>query len=110
MHMGSLIMLKRKNSMIVFALTLVLAFAAPLLSNGKDTGKDTGKDWYCSDPAAHAQYEKHLKTHLDKSAEVISDALEKIYSNPNLSKEEKKVQVIDVLDKYLAKKKIGMGD
>ncbi|TKB12257.1 hypothetical protein [Desulforhopalus sp. IMCC35007] len=99
-------MLKRKNSRIVFTLTLVLAFAAPLLSNGQDTGKD----WYCSDPAAHAQYEKHLKTHLDKTAEAISESLEKIYSNPNLSKEEKKAQAIDMLDKYLAKKQIGMGD
>jgi hypothetical protein len=100
-------MLKRKNSRrIVFTLTLVLAFAAPLLSNGDETGKD----WYCTDPAAHAQYEKHLKTHLNKSSEAITETLEAIYSNPKLTKEEKKAQTLDVLNKHLSKMKAGIGD
>lgn len=91
---------------VLFSLTAVMTFTGPIISNGGDSGKD----WYCSDPEAHAQYEKHLKRHLDHSVEAITDTLDKIYSDPALTKEEKKKKTLAVLDKHLSKMKAGMGD
>ena len=73
-------------------------------------GENVGEDWYCSDHEAHATYEKHLKRHLDHSAEAIADTLDKIYSDQTLSKEEKKAKTLAVLDKHLSKMKAGIGD
>lgn len=71
---------------------------------------DPGKDWYCSEPEAHtAAYRKHLELHLGRGADAITDALDRIYSDITLSREEKKVQAIVVIRKHLARLRAGMG-
>jgi hypothetical protein len=85
--------------------TTVIALTHPLIS----TGQNTGHDWYCSDPAAHAQYEKHLKLHLENQAETIADELEEIFSNPSLTKEQKHSKTLTILNKLLEKPKPGPG-
>ena len=72
-------------------------------------GSDLGHDWYCPDPATHAQYTKHLKLHLDHGAEAITNVLDKIYGDPSLSSEQKHAKTLDLLNKELAKAKIGPG-
>ena len=85
---------------------MLLSLAAPITVYGTDTGKD----WYCSNPKEHAKYEKHLQRHLDNSADVITEKLDKIYSNPALSNAEKKAKTLKILEKYLSKMKAGVGD
>ena len=74
------------------------------------SSSEKGHDWYCSDPAAHKQYEKHLNQHLSNSSELIAEKLEKIFSNSGLSQEEKKKKTMGVLDTYLLRMQAGMGD
>jgi len=85
---------------------VVIALAHPMLT----TADNTGQDWYCSEPEDHAQYEKHLKLHLDHEAKIISQLLEKIYSDSSLSTEQKQEKTLSVLNKYLSKMKAGIGD
>lgn len=100
-------MFKRTHFFVaLFSLAVVMTFTSPVITNGGEPGQD----WYCSDPEAHAQYEKHLRRHLDHSVEAITDTLDKIYSDPALTKEEKKAQTLAVLNKHLSKMKAGMGD
>lgn len=87
---------------LIAAMTMLLAF--PLISSGK------GKDWYCPDTAGHAQYEQHLKIHLDHSAKAISESIEKIYLDSSLTPEQKKAETMKILRQYLSKKSAGTGD
>ena len=90
------------------ALSIVAMLVFPALSVGAD---DLGKDWFCSEPETHSvAYKKHLQLHLDRGAEAITDALDTIYSDTGLTPEEKKVKAIEVIKKYLARVKAGMGD
>lgn len=99
-------MLKRaeKYGRILIA-AIVIAFAFPLLSGGKEKGHD----WYCPDPAGHESYVKHLKLHLDHEAGAIADLLGEVYCDASLTKEEKRAKTIKILDKYLSKEKVGPG-
>ncbi|PHR26250.1 MAG: hypothetical protein COA36_12610 [Desulfotalea sp.] len=100
-------MLKRATHLSgIFSLAIAMAIATPLITKGEDTGQD----WYCSNPKAHAQYEKHLIRHLNHAAEAITEKLDKIYSDPALSQEEKKTQTMHVLEWHLAKMQDGQGD
>jgi hypothetical protein len=90
----------------IFIATFVIALALPVISSGDDTGRD----WYCSEPEAHALYEKHLKTHLDNDAEVITNKLEKIFSDSSLTPELKHAKTHHILNKYLSKINAGIGD
>lgn len=94
----------KKHRQIIIA-AIVIALTAPVLS----LGSDLGHDWYCPDPTAHAQYKKHLKLHLDNGAETIADKLEKIYSDPAQSAEEKRAKTLDILNKELSKDQVGSG-
>ena len=85
---------------------IVIALVSPMVSSGEDTGKD----WYCSEPEAHSQYQKHLKLHIDHGAEVITEKLENIFSDSSLTREQKKTKAVHVLNKYLSKAKAGLGD
>lgn len=100
--------MRKKTSYLksVCLLCAAIICMSPMIASASDEGHD----WYCSDPAAHKQYEKHLKQHLNHSSEVIAAKLDKIYGNPELSQEEKKVKTLDVLDTYLLRMKAGMGD
>lgn len=93
-----------KYRKIIIAAT-VIALTHPMLSSGQNTGHD----WYCSDPETHAQYEKHLKIHLDNQAETIANELEEIFSNPSLSEEQKHSKTLAILNKLLLKSKPGPG-
>ena len=93
---------KRRRILIT---AIVIGLAPPVLS----IGSDLGHDWYCPDPTAHAQYTKHLKVHLDHGAEAIAEVLEKIYSDPALSAEEKHSKTLAILNKELSKVQIGPG-
>lgn len=70
----------------------------------------TGQDWYCSDPAAHKHYAKHLKEHLHHSSDTIAAQLDAIYTDEALNSDERKKKVLLVLDRYLLKLKAGTGD
>jgi hypothetical protein len=89
----------------VFIAAIVITLTAPAVS----IGSDLGHDWYCPDPATHAQYTKHLKLHLDHGSEAITNVLDKIYSDSSLSAEQKHAKTLDILNKELAKAKIGPG-
>lgn len=92
----------------VLIVMVLITFAVPVISIGAG---DTGRDWYCSEPDHHTiAYQKHLKNHINRGAEAIANSLEKIYSDPSLTTEEKKAKTVAVLDKYLAKVKVGEGD
>ena len=91
---------------VLFSLTVVMTCTTPAITNEAESGQD----WYCSDSEVHTQYEKHLKRHLDHSVEAITDILDKIYSDPALTKEEKKKKTLAVLEKHLSKMKAGTGD
>lgn len=106
MHMGAAMFKRTHFFTVLFSLTVVMTCTTPVITNGGESGQD----WYCSEPETHAQYEKHLKRHLDHSVEAITDTLDKIYSDPTLSKEEKKKKMLAVLDNHLSKMKTGMGD
>ena len=82
-----------------------ILIAAPMLS----IGSDLGHDWYCPDSATHAQYTKHLKLHLDHGAEAIADKLDKIYSDPSLTTEQKHAKTLVILNQELSKVKSGPG-
>lgn len=100
-------MLKRTHYFTtLLSLSIVMALTTPIITHGGEAGKD----WYCPDHEEHVQYQKHLKHHLDKAAEAITETLDKIYSDPALSKDEKKAKTIVVLDKYLSRMKAGIGD
>jgi acetone carboxylase gamma subunit len=92
-----------KSVCIVFAAIICMS---PMLASASSEGHD----WYCSDADAHKQYEQHLKLHLNHSAEDMAEKLDQIYSNQELSQEEKKVKMLSVLDAYLLRMKAGMGD
>lgn len=103
---GDLTMAKRTGRYRqIFIAATIIALAHPILSYGQNTGHD----WYCSDPEAHAQYEKHLKLHLENQAETIANNLEEIFSNPSLTKEQKHSRTLAILNKLLAKPKPGLG-
>ena len=106
MNVGATMLKRTHFFAVLFSLAIGMTFTTPIITNGGETGKD----WYCSDPKAHTQYEEHLRRHLDHSAEAITDTLDKIYSDPALTKEEKKAKTMAVLDKHLSKMKAGMGD
>ena len=89
----------------VFIAAIVVTLTAPVLS----IGSDLGHDWYCPDPAAHAQYTKHLKLHLDHGAENIANVLDKIYSDPSLTAEQKHTKSLTILNKELSKVQVGPG-
>lgn len=100
-------MFNRTNYLVgIFSLALVMTVTTPIITNGENVGED----WYCSDHEAHAKYEKHLKRHLDHSAEAITDMLDKIYNDQTVSKEDKKKKTLAILNKHLSKMKAGLGD
>ena len=100
-------MLKRTHYLRgIFTLAIIMTITTPVMGSEKDAGQD----WYCSDHETHMKYEKHLQQHLNKSAEAITETLAKIYSDSTLSTDEKKAQTIEVIDKYLTTKNIGVGD
>lgn len=101
-----MIKLKKSSARICLA-AIIIAFATPLTSTAQDK---TGQDWYCSDPEAHTEYEAHLKKHIDHSAEAITERLDDIFNNSDLSREEKKAKTVDLLHRHLAKMKLGTGD
>ncbi len=103
-------MLKRSaaHHRILFA-AVVIALAGPAVSKAKD---HVGHDWYCPDPQAHAQYEKHRKMHMETDAEIIVDMLDKVYNDPVLTAEQKRAHALEILKKdpsELGKGK-GVGD
>ncbi|MGB3211373.1 MAG: hypothetical protein WBB19_11770 [Desulforhopalus sp.] len=100
-------MLKRT---VKYGGVLVAAFVTALVFPVLSSGDDIGQDWYCSEPEAHAQYEKHLKTHLDHEADAITNRLEKIFSDSSLTAEQKHSKTLSVLNKYLSRIKAGVGD
>ena len=104
--MGATMLQRTHYFIALFSLSIVMTCTTPIITHAGETGKD----WYCSDHEGHAQYEKHLKQHLDNSAEAITDTLDKIYSDQTLSKEQKKEKTLAVLDKHLSKMKAGIGD
>ncbi|MFT5697320.1 MAG: elongation factor P hydroxylase [Desulforhopalus sp.] len=100
-------MFKRTNHVVaLFSLSIVMTFTTPILT----MGDELGEDWYCKDHEVHAQYQKHLKHHLNRAAETITESLEKIYSDPELTKAEKQEKTLEVIDKHLSKMKNGIGD
>lgn len=84
---------------------IVIVLAAPMLS----IGSDLGHDWYCPDSAAHKQYTKHLKLHLDHGAEAIANKLDEVYSDPSLTTEQKHAKTLVILNQELSKVKTGPG-
>ncbi len=107
-------MLKRKSGQykrILFTVSIIV-FAIPLLAMGHDTALDTGHDWYCPDPEAHAQYEKHRKLHVQHQAGAVAVMLEKIYSDATLTAEQKNAETVAILNKHLfvVQSKLGVGD
>jgi hypothetical protein len=103
-------MLKRSavHGQILFA-AVVIALASPVVSKATD---HLGHDWYCPDPKAHAEYEKHRKMHMENDAEIIVDRLDKVYNDSALTAEQKRAQALEILKKdpsELAKGK-GVGD
>lgn len=90
----------------IFIAAFVAALTLPVMSNGGEIGQD----WYCSEPEAHVQYEKHLKTHLDHEAEAITNRLEKIFSDSSLTTEQRQAKTLNILNTYLSRIKAGMGD
>ncbi len=99
-------MLKRTavTRRIIIAVAL-LTLASPLMASDQKMGQD----WYCPDHKGHASYVKHLKLHLEHDSGAIADMLGGIYCDPSLTKEQKRTKTIDILDKYLAKEKVGPG-
>lgn len=79
----------------IFLAAVMITLAIPLTTQAKDIGHD----WYCSDPEAHAQYEKHRKLHSDKDAEILAEMLAKVYSDPSLTTEQKKENAVKILKK-----------
>lgn len=73
-------------------------------------GTPAGHDWYCPDPEAHAQYEKHRQQYHDHNADSIIEILNKLFSDQTLTLEEKKTQAAGILADYAAKVKMGIGD
>lgn len=99
---------KYKKSGRALIFTIIMIFMTPMMSWGSG---DTGRDWYCSEPDEHTtEYKKHVQEHLDRGAEVIAEQLEKIYCNKSLTAKEKQDKTIEVLNTYLLKVKVGMGD
>lgn len=84
---------------------IVISLAAPVLS----IASDLGSDWYCPDPAAHAEYTKHLQLHLDHGVDAIATALDEIYSDSSLSSEQKHGKTLIILKRELSKVKVGPG-
>lgn len=88
----------------------ILSLTSPVISNAAGN-KDLGKDWYCSDPEEHtADYQKHVKHHIDQGAEFIAGELEKIFANQSLTANDKHEKTVEVLNRYLLKVKSGIGD
>lgn len=100
-------MLKRSaaHGRILFA-AVVIALASPAVSKAKD---HLGHDWYCPDPQAHAQYEKHRKMHMETDAEIIVDMLDKVYKDPALTAEQKRAHALEILKKDPSTLKAGSG-
>ncbi len=69
-----------------------------------------GHDWYCPDPEAHTQFVEHLKLHQDQNTENVAEQLDKIYQDAALDSEQKHVQAMEILNKYTAQLKLGVGD
>ncbi len=93
---------------ILFA-AVVIALASPAVLKAAD---HLGHDWYCPDPQAHAQYEKHRKMHMETDAEIIVDMLDKVCNDPALTAEQKRAHALAILKQdpsTLAKGK-GVGD
>ncbi|WP_136810298.1 hypothetical protein [Desulfosediminicola flagellatus] len=86
--------------------TSMLFFAVPMVA----CGSSTGHDWYCPDQEAHKDYEEHFKEHHLKDTAVIADILETIYADGSLNVEQRKEKTTEVLNNYLAKSKLGIGD
>ncbi len=84
----------------------IVFLALPVLSKAHESGHD----WYCPDPDAHAQYEKHRKLHHDHETEVVTTMLQKLYADQRLSPEEKNAKAMELLTKYTEKVKMGLGD
>ena len=98
---------KRGRFIMVF---VIASLVSPVISIGA-SNKDLGRDWYCSEPEEHTQaYEKHLKMHIDSSAEAIANELQKIFCNQSLTADEKREKTVKVLNQYLSHIKAGMGD
>ena len=80
---------------ILFA-AVVIALASSAVLKAAD---HLGHDWYCPDPEAHAQYEKHRKMHMETDAEIIVDMLDKVYNDPELTAEQKRTHALKILKK-----------
>lgn len=102
----NMVKMKEYSARICLA-AIIIGFATPLTSTGNEA---SGQDWYCSNPKTHATYEVHLRKHIDHSAEAITERLDEIFNNGDLSREEKKAKTIDLLHKHLAKMELGTGD
>ena len=90
----------------IFIAGFIASLALPVISSGENRGQD----WYCSEPEVHAQYQKHLKAHLENQTEIITAKLEKIFNDSSLTIEQKRAKTAYVLDKYLSRIKAGIGD
>ncbi len=113
MYMGDRMMKinSKQYKRILFTVS-VIVFALPLLASGHDTVSNTGHDWYCPDPEAHAQYEKHRKLHVQHQADSVAAKLEKIYDDSTLTAEQKNAKTVAILNKHLfvVQSKLGVGD
>jgi len=104
--MEAIMLTTTRISRIACSLFFVSLFSSPAIASTRNNGQD----WYCSDHEAHKQYEQHLKKHLSHSSDVIAEQLDAIYSNSDLSPDEKKVKALHLIDQYLSKMNAGIGD
>ena len=105
MDMGGTMLKRAEKYGRILIAAIVIAFAFPLISGGKEKGHD----WYCPDHKGHASYVKHLKIHIDHEAGDIADMLGAVFCDASLTKAEKRTKTIDLLQKYLSKEKVGPG-
>jgi len=70
----------------------------------------SGHDWYCPDPEAHAQFEKHLQQYHNQDSEEVVAMLSKVFGDDSLSAEEKTAQTTDIIKTFATKIKLGEGD
>lgn len=90
----------------ILFVAVVIAFASPAVSKEKN---QLGHDWYCPDPEAHAQYEKHRKMHMETDTEVIVDMLDKVYNDSALTAEQKRTHALKILRKDPSELRKGQG-
>ena len=94
----------KRLAMLAFFVTM---FTVPTCNNCLG---GSGHDWYCPDPEAHAQFEKHLHQYHNQDAEEVVAILSKVFDDDTLSAEEKTAKATDIMKSFAAKIKLGEGD